>query len=355
MSKNAGSSTLPIPFFQVTAEVRARLLEDVKKLAGRKLLVLGDVGLDEYVLGEVRRISPEAPVPVLEVESQDMRLGLAANVAQNISALGGIPYLISVVGRDAGADRLRELFQAKSVSTEYLIEDLERPTTRKTRVMAQHHHLVRVDYESRKFLSSATEAKTVQMIEKVLPQIDAVILEDYAKGLLSATLMKELIRLAHAHSKPIYVDPHRSNAADFYKGVDLLKPNFDEALALAGLGYDELRDAPTKVNQIGQVLLEKTGAKRLIVTRGKDGMILFEGGKTIQIPTYARQVFDVTGAGDTVIATLALGLSAGLSAEESAVLANFAAGVVVGQVGCVPCSSAELEQYIRSEPGRAGR
>lgn len=339
---------MPIPFFQVTSEVKARLVEDVKKLAGKKLLILGDVGLDEYVLGEVRRISPEAPVPVLEVESEDMRLGLAANVAQNVTALGGIPYLISVVGRDSGADRLRELFKAKNVSTEFLIEDLERPTTRKTRVMAKHHHLVRVDYESRKFLSPEAEAKTVKMIEKVLPQVDAVILEDYAKGLLSASLMKDLIRLARAHGKPIYVDPHRSNVADFYKGVDLIKPNFDEALALSGLSYDDFRDSPAKVSQIGQVLLERTGAERLIVTRGKDGMILFEGGKTVQVPTYARQVFDVTGAGDTVIATLALALSAGLPAEEAAVLANFAAGVVVGQVGCVPCSSSELVAYIRS-------
>lgn len=352
MSKNAGSTALPIPFFQVTSEVRSRLLDDVKKLAGQRLMVLGDVGLDEYVLGEVRRISPEAPVPVLEVESQDMRLGLAGNVAQNISALGAHPCLISVVGRDSGADRLRELFHSKNVTTDYLIEDLERPTTRKTRVMAKHHHLVRVDYESRKFLSPEAEAKTVKMIEKVLPQVDGVILEDYAKGLLSAGLMAELLRLCHAHKKPVYVDPHRSNPAEFYKGVDLIKPNFDEALALSGLTYDDLRDSPTKVNQIGQVLLKKTGARRLIVTRGKDGMILFEDDKTIQIPTYARQVFDVTGAGDTVIATLALGLSAGLSAEESAVLANFAAGVVVGQVGCVPCSSAELVQYIRSEPSR---
>lgn len=349
MSKSAGSTALPIPFFQVTAEVKGRLVDDVKKLAGRKLLILGDVGLDEYVLGEVRRISPEAPVPVLEVDSQDMRLGLAANVAQNVTALGGVPYLISVVGRDSGADRLRELFQAKGVSTDYLIEDLERPTTRKTRVMAKHHHLVRVDYESRKFLSPEAEAKTVKMIERVLPDVDAVILEDYAKGLLSETLMKDLIRLCRAHAKPIFVDPHRSNAADFYRGVDLIKPNFDEALALSGLSYDDLRDSPSKVNQIGQVLLERTGARRLIVTRGKDGMILFEDGKVVQVPTYARQVFDVTGAGDTVIATLALALSAGIPAEEAAVLANFAAGVVVGQVGCVPCSSAELIAYIRAE------
>lgn len=347
MSKNAESPLLPIPFFQVTADMRARLPDEVKKFAGRRLLVLGDVGLDEYVLGQVLRISPEAPVPVLEVESQDMRLGLAANVAQNISALGGIPYLISVVGRDAGADRLRELFQSKQVPTEFLIEDSERPTTRKTRVMAKHHHLVRVDYESRKFLSAEAEAKTLQMLEKVLPQVEGVILEDYAKGMLSAKLMSELLKLCGKFKKPIYVDPHRSNPAEFYRGVNLLKPNFDEALALSGLSYDDLRDSPSKVSQIGQVLLEKSNADRVIVTRGKDGMILFEKNKSVQIPTYARQVFDVTGAGDTVIATLALGLAAGIPIEESAVLANFAAGVVVGQVGCVPCTSAELVQYIK--------
>lgn len=352
MSKSAVTGvkdqTLPIPFFKVTSEVRARLLEDVKKLVGRKILILGDVGLDEYVLGEVRRISPEAPVPVLEVESQDFRLGLAANVAQNVSSLGGIPYLVSVVGRDTGAEQLRDLFRSKNVATEYLIEDSERPTTRKTRVMAKHHHLVRVDYETRKFLSEGTEAKVIQMIKKTLPEVDAVILEDYAKGLLSPSLMVELVKLCDAAGKPIYVDPHRSNPAQFYKGVHLLKPNFDEALALSNVTYDDLRDSPAKINEIGQVLLEKSGAQKVIVTRGKDGMILFEAGEAIQVPTYAREVFDVTGAGDTVIATLALGLAAGVSLAESAVLANFAAGVVVGQVGCVPCSQEELIDYIKS-------
>lgn len=348
MSKSAPSSALPIPFFQVTADVRTRLLESLPRLTGQKVLILGDVGLDEYVLGDVRRISPEAPVPVLEVESQDFRLGLAGNVAQNVSSLGGIPYLVSVVGRDSGAEQLRELFHSRQVKTDFLVEDLERPTTRKTRVMAKHHHLVRVDYESRQFLSAMAEAKVIEQLERAIPMVDAIILEDYAKGLLTANLMAQLLRLGRAAGKPIYVDPHRSNPAQFYKGINLLKPNFDEALALAGVSYDDLRDSPSKVSEIGRVLLEKSGAERVIVTRGKDGMILFEGNRSVQVPTYARQVFDVTGAGDTVIATLALALSANFSLEEAAVLANFAAGVVVGQVGCVPCSQAELSQYIQA-------
>lgn len=346
MSKKAGKAGLPIPFFQVTPELKQKLLGDVARFEGRKILVLGDVGLDEYLHGEVRRISPEAPVPVLEVESQDFRLGLAGNVAQNIKSLGGEPHLVSVVGRDTGAESLRALFASKGVRTDDLIEDVERPTTRKTRVMAKHHHLVRVDHETRKFLSASTEAKVLKRIEERLPEVSAVILEDYAKGLLSSELMAKLLVLCKKAGKPIYTDPHRSNPAEFYRGVSLLKPNFDEALALSGVGYDELRDHPAKINEIGESLLSKSGAERVIVTRGKDGMILFEGGTAIQVPTYARQVFDVTGAGDTVIATLALGLAVGLSLAESAVLANYAAGVVVAQVGCVPCTTTELRDYI---------
>ena len=348
MSKKADKAGLPIPFFQVTPEVKQRLLAATGKFEGIKILILGDVGVDEYLHGEVRRISPEAPVPVLEVESQDSRLGLAGNVAQNVKSLGGEPYLVSVVGKDSGADQLRELFKSKNVRTDDLIVDENRPTTRKTRVMAKHHHLVRVDHETRKFLSPETEQKVLKKVAERLPEVSALILEDYAKGMISEGLMQELVRLCKNAGKPIFTDPHRSNVAEFYKGVDLLKPNFDEALALSGVGYDELRDHPAKINEIGKSLLKKSEAARVIVTRGKDGMILFENGTAIQVPTYARQVFDVTGAGDTVIATLALGLAAGYSLAESALLANYAAGVVVAQVGCVPCFTQELRDYITS-------
>lgn len=315
---------------------------------GKKILIIGDVGLDEYILGEVRRISPEAPVPVLDVDKEDLRLGLAGNVAQNITSLGGVPVLVSVVGRDTGAELLTQLFEKTGVSAKHLVVDPTRPTTRKVRIMAKHHHLVRVDYELRRYLSAETEKTVLQTVEKALPDVDAVIVEDYAKGVVSDTLLRDVVLLAKKHGKKILVDPHKTNRGEFYNGIDLLKPNFDEAVALSGINYEDLKEHPDQVFEIAQALQKLTGAKELVITRGKDGMIIFSENRVVQVPTYARQVFDVTGAGDTVIATLALGMSSGLALTEACMLANFAAGVVVGHVGCVPCTTQELKSYIQS-------
>lgn len=351
MSKKPLVSDLGIPYFTVDRAVKSQLLERLSSFQGQKILVLGDVGLDEYVLGEVRRISPEAPVPVLEVESQDFRLGLAANVAQNVKALGATPFLLSVVGQDGAAEQMRQLFRDQGVSTDFLIVDKNRPTTRKARIMAKHHHLVRVDYESRRFVSPETEKIVLSKVRDVLPEISAIILEDYAKGLVSPSFMRDLVQLAQQAKKPIYVDPHRTNQAEFYAGVTLIKPNFDEALALSSLTYDDLRDHPSKVIEIGEALRKKAKASQAVVTRGKEGMLVFSERGAVQVPTYARQVFDVTGAGDTVIATLSIALCAGFTLEQAAVLANYAAGVVVAQVGCVPCTLDELKAYIANPAG----
>jgi D-glycero-beta-D-manno-heptose-7-phosphate kinase len=328
--------------------LKEKLLNHVEKLRGKKILIIGDVGLDEYILGEVKRISPEAPVPVLEVEKEDLRLGLSANVAQNVSSLGGIPLLVSVVGRDSGADLLNQLFKKTNVDTDHLVVEEGRPTTRKARVMAKHHHLVRVDYETRKFISTETEKKVLQKVEKVAADCDAIIIEDYAKGVISDSLLKGIVAIGKKNKKKILVDPHRTNRGEFYSGIDLIKPNFDEAVALSGLDYDDLRDHPNKIIEIGQALQKKTGASDVVITRGKDGMTIISGAKVEHVPTFARQVFDVTGAGDTVIATMALAIVSGLSLSEACMLANYAAGVVVGQVGCVPCTVAELKDYINS-------
>jgi D-glycero-beta-D-manno-heptose-7-phosphate kinase len=322
------------------------LVEKLEAFKNKKVLILGDVGLDEYLMGEVRRISPEAPVPILEVESEDTRLGLAANVAHNVLSLGGIPMLVSVIGRDAGAESLLQLFKKYNLSTDFLVVDDSRPTTRKTRVMAKHHHLVRVDFETRKFIAETTEDKVFSRIRDCMVQADAVIIQDYAKGTVTQSLIRKTIELAQKLNKQVLVDPHRSVSAKFYQGADLIKPNFDEAMALAGLSFDEMRDHPNKVIEVGQAVQKITGAKQVVLTRGKDGMTIFSGDKRTQVATYARQVFDVTGAGDTVIAALALGLVAGLTLVHACMLANFAAGVVVGQVGCVPCTTEELKEYI---------
>ncbi len=322
------------------------LIQNLSRLQGKKLLVLGDVGLDEYIMGEVRRISPEAPVPVLEVEGEDQRLGLAANVATNVFSLGGVPFTVSVVGKDAGAQILKELFEKAHVNWDGMIVDEKRPTTRKTRVMAKHHHLVRVDYEVKKYVSAAIEQQIFHNVEKFLPQVDGVILEDYAKGVISPELIAKVVKTCGKNKKPLFVDPHRNNIGSFYAGVDLIKPNYEEAFALAGMDTDDLRDNPDKVYEAGRKLQSLTGAKQIIITRGKDGMIIFSGDEITEVPTFARKVFDVTGAGDTVIAAMALGIVAGFDLVQSCMLANFAAGVVVGKVGCVPCELQELKEYI---------
>ncbi|MEZ0392518.1 MAG: D-glycero-beta-D-manno-heptose-7-phosphate kinase [Pseudobdellovibrionaceae bacterium] len=335
-----------IPTVTAGSAEKKKLISQIPHLKGKKILILGDVGLDEYILGDVRRLSPEAPVPILDVEAEDLRLGLAANVAQNVKSLGGEPVLVSVVGQDSGADLLSQLFRRNGVDVSHLVADAKRPTTRKTRVMAKHHHLVRVDREIRKPLSTETESRIYQKAFELIPSIDAVVIEDYAKGVVSRNLIQQIVKAARTQGKKVFVDPHQTNSGDFYSGVDLVKPNFTESIALSGLDYDELRDDPEKLVDLGKAVQARTGAKEVVMTLGKDGMIIFSGERIVQVPTFAKQVFDVTGAGDTVIAALTLGVVSGLPLTEACMLANFAAGVVVGQVGCVPCTTQDLQNYI---------
>jgi len=332
----------------IGTEQRQDLIQTLNAFKGKKVLIIGDVGLDEYVMGDVRRISPEAPVPVVEVTEEDKRLGLAANVAQNVASLGGIPLMVGVAGRDVGASTLQEICQKANVSWDYMVHSERRPTTRKMRIMTGPHHIVRVDYEMRHYLSPETEAKVLQQINEVIGEADVVVLQDYNKGVISQNMVKQTVEIAKKHGKKLLVDPTRANAGEFYYGVDLIKPNYDESVALSGLKFDELRDNPNKVLDVGRALQKKTGAKEVVLTRGKEGMTIFSGDKIDQVPTFARKVFDVTGAGDTVIAALALGVAAQLPLVKSCTLANFAAGVVVGKVGCVPCEIPELIEYIQT-------
>lgn len=332
--------------FNIQEKDKKDLIANLPKFKGKKVLIIGDVGLDEYVLGKVRRISPEAPVPVLEVEQEDQRLGLAANVAQNVASLGGEAVLLGVVGKDTGAQMLKNLFHKNNIRWDSMIEVKDRPTTRKTRVMSGHHHIVRVDYELRKYLAPETENQLLESAQKLISSSDVVILQDYAKGVISEKVVKAIADQCKKSNKLLLVDPHRMNAGEFYFGVDLIKPNFEEAIELSGLNFDDLRDVPDKVYHVGKALQNKTGAKNIVLTQGKEGMTIFSGNEVTEVPTYARKVFDVTGAGDTVIAALALGLAGGLDLVHSCMLANYAAGVVVGKIGCVPCEIPELIDYI---------
>lgn len=312
---------------------------------GRRMIVVGDIGLDEYVMGDVRRISPEAPVPVLEVQSQDARLGLAANVAQNVASLGGQALLVGVVGADGAADDLRSKLRAVQVPPEHLITDGSRPTTRKLRVMSGSYHIVRVDFEKKQYLSNEAEKSLTEKVSQLLKTADGLVIEDYAKGALSETSLQAMIKVARDLGKPVFVDPNRTTPARFYNGCSVVTPNRDEAVAMSGLDYDDLRMHPGFILEVGQALLSKMQAENIVITRGSEGMTIVDKQGATHLPTFAKQVFDVTGAGDTVIAALALAHLSGFSLSEACVIGNLAAGVVVGKVGCVPCTREELLAY----------
>ena len=348
LCEGVSSPMTPVTKTRQMSEFASYILQNVQSLRGREVLIVGDVGLDEYVLGQVRRISPEAPVPVVEVESEETRLGLAANVAQNIASLGGVPRLIAVVGRDAAADQLRKLLGASGASPEHLVVDASRPTTRKLRVMVQNHHIVRVDYERKQFVGREVEDAIIAQAKGLIARVASVIIQDYAKGVISERLVQEIVKLARAHGKRVLVDPNRASPASMYRGVDLMTPNFDEAVALSGILEDDLRKDSTIVDRRGRALMDAIGSKQMVITLGKEGMRIFENGESIGFPTNAKQVFDVTGAGDTVIAALALAWGSGFSLEQSCALANLAAGVVVGKIGCVPCPVEELLEAAKS-------
>lgn len=334
--------------FSVNPQVKTKLLEKITQFKNKKILVVGDVGVDEYVMGNVRRISPEAPVPVLEVTGEDRRIGLAANVAQNVVSLGGQVQLVSVTGADQGAEILKNLLAKALVNSDGLVVDEKRPTTRKMRVMTGHHHLVRVDHEVVRPLSAQTEEKVLQKISERISECDVILMEDYAKGIFSVSLVEKIVTLAKNSGKYLLVDPHQTKFAEFYKGVDLIKPNYNEALALTRLHEEDFEDQSSRVLAVGRALQKTTGAKDVVVTLGKEGMAIFtDSNEVVKVPTFARKVFDVTGAGDTVIAALALGVTTGLTLAEACVLANYAAGIVVAKVGCVPCELNELTSVIR--------
>lgn len=323
-----------------------RVLERLPAVRDQRVLVVGDIGLDEYVNGQVNRISPEAPVPIVDVTDQSQRLGLAANVAQNIVSLGSRVQLLSVVGEDRSGSELQLLLKEAGVGSEHLYFAKDRPTTLKLRVMSGQHHLVRVDFEQRRGLSLEVEDKIKSIAAELMREIDVVILEDYAKGVLSEALIQSIVELAHDAGKKVLADPHRQTALAHYRRVDLLTPNQDEAWHLAKTEPDFLGQDLEALVTVGQKLLAQTESSQLIITLGKRGLALFESDKVSLLPTFAREVFDVTGAGDTFIAALAVGWSSGLSLLEAGVFANFAAGYVVGKVGCVACPLSEVESYM---------
>jgi D-beta-D-heptose 7-phosphate kinase/D-beta-D-heptose 1-phosphate adenosyltransferase len=321
---------------------RTSLPELLAGFPGRRVLVLGDVMLDEYVWGEVRRISPEAPVPVVEVRRRSFVPGGAANTAANVAALGGRPVLVSVVGEDAAAATLRQLLAAGGTDPDGLCADPDRPTTTKSRVVAHNQQVARLDVEDRAPLSAALEDALLAAVARHLPRAEACVISDYAKGAVTPRVARELIRLARQAGRPVVVDP---KGADYtkYRGATVVKPNLHEAERCAGA---EVNGEAALAAAAGRLLGMLSGAA-LLVTRGAEGMSLFRPGEApLHVPAVVRQVFDVTGAGDTVTGTLAMGLAAGGSLEAAVRLANRAASIVVGKVGTATVTCDELRAEL---------
>jgi rfaE bifunctional protein kinase chain/domain len=318
-----------------------RLRQAVGKFSQARILVLGDVMLDRFIWGAVRRISPEAPVPVVEVESETHMLGGAANVLHNLIALGGHALICGLVGDDEPGRQVRDLLDDLEVPEEGLLQSSQRPTTVKTRVVAQSQQVVRVDRENRQPAEKDEADAVLAYLDKQVPEVDAVIISDYAKGLITKQVTGRLKHLAAAQGKLWAVDPKVPNMP-LYAGATIVTPNHWEAAAAAGVHTDN----PDYVRLAGQKLRQKHDFQNVLVTQGERGMTLFSALGESHIPTTAKRVFDVTGAGDTVISTLTLGLVAGLEPQEAALLANFAAGVVVGEVGTSAVTAGRLVQAL---------
>jgi len=294
--------------------------------------------LDRYFWGSVARISPEAPVPVVEVDSESTRLGGAANVANNVAALGGIPLMMGVVGDDAAGQMLKGIIEELHFPTTGIVTDDSRPTTVKTRVIAHNQHVVRIDHEEKSDIGIGTQQKLKKVLEREIDGIDGIILEDYNKGVLAKSLIVGVIDMARKKHKIVAVDPKFNNFFE-YKGVTIFKPNRKETEEALGtrLHNDE------SIEKAGRELLKRLQAENVLLTLGERGMTLFEqSGAVSTIPTAARKVADVSGAGDTVVSTLTVALAAGASIGESAALANVAGGIVCGEVGIVPIDKKAL-------------
>ncbi|MBI3319316.1 MAG: D-glycero-beta-D-manno-heptose-7-phosphate kinase [Candidatus Omnitrophica bacterium] len=311
-------------------------------------MVIGDLMLDEFVWGKVHRISPEAPVPVVWVQSESIMPGGAANVANNIRALGGNVQLVGVVGMDRWGAMLLEELARREINTDGVIRESARPTTVKTRVIAHHQQVVRVDREQPAPPSASTITRLTRWIATRLDAVDAVVIEDYGKGVVTRALLAEIVPVARSRRKIVTVDPKEEHF-DLYQGVTALTPNRSEAGAALG------RDLDTEAGMLeaGQELLRRLQCQALLITLGEDGMCLFEqAGRRTRIPTVAQEVFDVAGAGDTVIATFTLALASGASMPEAAALANHAAGIVVGKLGVAVATPEELFVRIARKPLR---
>lgn len=304
-----------------------------------RVVILGDVMLDEFIWGDVTRVSPEAPVPVVNIKRESTRLGGAANVLANVTALGATASVIGVVGQDVAAEKLRAALKKDGAAQthESLITDEQRPTTIKTRIIAHNQMVVRADREHPARVNGQVEANIISAARSAIADAQALVISDYDKGVITPRLLNEILPLAYQRM-PVLVDPKLKNF-DSYRPATLVTPNHHEALRVTNLE----EDTDDGLRSAGEKIKSRLGCDAVLITRGDRGMMLIESDREpIVVDTAAREVYDVTGAGDTVIATLAASLAAGATMTEAAVLANYAAGIVVGKLGTATASAEEV-------------
>ncbi|UCD55088.1 MAG: D-glycero-beta-D-manno-heptose-7-phosphate kinase [Candidatus Omnitrophota bacterium] len=326
-----------------------KLKDIISSFRDKKILVIGDLILDEFIWGKVSRISPEAPVPVVWVNNESFMPGGASNVANNISSLGGKAHIVGMVGNDERARILKGELERRGVNIDGVFADSERPTILKTRVIAHQQQVVRIDREKVDHIRDSSIKKIAGFIESVIDEMDGLVVEDYGKGLITPKLLDRIIPMAKKKKKIIAVDPKEKHFS-YYKGVTVLTPNNTEASRAAGF---EIKDKAS-LKKAGLELLKKLKVRVLLITLGEEGMMVFEEGKSPRkIETIAQEVFDVSGAGDTVVSSYMLSLISGANTIQAAHIANCAAGVVVGKVGIAVVTQDEIINRIKEEIEKA--
>ena len=334
---------------QFSDRQRERFSEVIARFPRVKVLVLGDFMLDEFVWGKVSRISPEAPVPVVNIERQSFVPGGALNVANNIRTLRGVVFPCGVIGKDLYGRMLLREVRREGIETGGMIYDRARRTTLKTRVVAHSQQVVRFDREDLQEIGEAAAQQILHFVKRQMPHVQAVVIGDYAKGVVTPRLLKHVLKLAKRHGVPTVLDPKEKNFPH-YRGVSVMTPNWKEALAAVRKGPQE---SEVSLKEVGARLLKKFNCKAVVITLGEQGMCVFESaGPMTPIPTAAREVFDVSGAGDTVAAVLGLALGAGASVREAAAIANLSAGIVVGKLGTATVETEELMEAVRNHRAR---
>ena len=323
--------------------MKQKLLQILEKFKGKKVLVIGDIMIDKYIWGDVLRISPEAPVQVVNVVKETYEPGGASNVANNITSLNGNAFMVGISGSDDVKNILLQELKKRNINTDGIFTDKDKPTIQKIRIMGRGQQLLRVDYEKREHIHKDIENLIIEFLKKNVKDVDVVVVSDYAKGVITQEICNKLIQLAKENNKPLIVDP-KPKHKDLYSNVTLITPNNTEAGEMMGIG-DGTDEA---VTEIGSKLLKHLNTN-VLITRGEKGMSLFEkDGSITNIPTKAKEVYSIIGAGDIVVSTLALALASGANLKEAATLANIAAGIKVGKIGTASVSIEEIKRELES-------